>query len=187
VKKKALRLSFKNKRSAFSNKEVQNLSMNLANQVLKLNIWNHNNFHVYFPIEKNNEIDTKLIIQVIQAKDKNVILPKLNLGNKSFLNFLLTDATLLKENEFGIVEPQSGIQIDESQIEVVFVPLLCFDTMGHRVGYGGGYYDRFLKKCPANTIKIGLSFFDPIEKITNTNNTDIKMNQCITPNKIYNF
>ena len=161
--------------------------MNLANQVLKLNIWNHNNFHVYFPIEKNNEIDTKLIIQVIQGKDKNVILPKLNLGNKSFLNFLLTDATLLKENEFGIVEPQSGIQIDESQIEVVFVPLLCFDTMGHRVGYGGGYYDRFLKKCPANTIKIGLSFFDPIEKITNTNNTDIKMNQCITPNKIYNF
>ena len=79
MKKKALRLSFKKKRSAFSNKEVQNLSMNLANQVLKLNIWNHNNFHVYFPIEKNNEIDTKLIIQVIQGKDKNVILPKLNL------------------------------------------------------------------------------------------------------------
>ena len=55
------------------------------------------------------------------------------------------------------------------------------------MGYGGGYYDRFLKKCSANTIKIGISFFDPIEKIIDINNNDIKMNYCLTPNKIYEF
>ena len=142
---------------------------------------------MFFPIEKNNEIDTKLIIQIIQGKDKNVILPRLNIENKSFVNFLLTDSTLLKENRLGIAEPQSGIKINENQIEVVFVPLLCFDKTGHRVGYGGGYYDRFLKKCSANTIKIGISFFDPIEKIIDINNNDIKMNYCLTPNKIYEF
>ena len=107
MKKQTLRLNFKKKRSAFSDVKVQDLSIDIANQVLKLNIWDYNNFHVFFPIEKNNEIDTKLIIQVIQGKDKNVILPKLNLENKSFVNFLLTDATLLKENGLGIAEPQS--------------------------------------------------------------------------------
>jgi 5-formyltetrahydrofolate cyclo-ligase len=187
VKKQTLRLSFKRKRNAFSSEEIQNLSLDLANQILNLSIWGYTNFHVFFPIEKNNEIDTKLIIQVIQGKDKNVILPKLNIENKSFLNFLLTDSTLLKENELGIAEPQSGIQINENQIEVVFVPLLCFDKSGHRVGYGGGYYDRFLKKCPKNTVKIGLSFFDPIQKISDINITDVRMNFCLTPKKIYEF
>lgn len=187
MKKQTLRLSFKRKRNAFSSEEIQNLSLDLANQILNLNIWGYTNFHVFFPIEKNNEIDTKLIIQVIQGKDKNVILPKLNIENKSFLNFLLTDSTLLKENELGIAEPQSGIQINENQIEVVFVPLLCFDKSGHRVGYGGGHYDRFLKKCPKNTVKIGLSFFDPIQKISDINITDVRMNFCLTPKKIYEF
>ena len=100
---------------------------------------------------------------------------------------MLTDSTLLKENELGIAEPQSGIQINENQIEVVFIPLLCFDKSGHRVGYGGGYYDRFLKKCPKNTVKIGLSFFDPIQKISDINITDVRMNFCLTPKKIYEF
>ncbi len=185
--KKELRRIYKSKRNSLTNNEIEALSLSLANMVLELEIWECSNYHIFFPIEKNNEIDTKLIIQIIQGKDKNVILPKLNLENKSFLNFLLTDATLLKENELGIAEPQSGIQIDESQIEVVFLPLLCFDTHGQRVGYGGGFYDRFLKKCPENTIKIGLSYFDPVEKIQDINNTDIKMNFCLTPKKIYEF
>ena len=185
--KKELRKFYKSKRSSLTNKQIEALSLSLANMVLKLDIWECSNYHIFFPIKKNNEIDTKLIIQVIQGKDKNVILPKLNLENKSFLNFLLTDATLLKENNFGIAEPQSGIQIDESQIEVVFLPLLCFDTQGHRVGYGGGYYDRFLKKCPENIIKIGLSYFESIKKIQDINNKDVKMNFCLTPKKIYEF
>lgn len=185
--KKELRKFYKSKRSSLTNNEIEALSLSLANMVLKLDIWECSNYHIFFPIEKNNEIDTKLIIQIIQGKDKNVILPKLNIENKSFLNFLLTDSTLLKENELGIAEPQSGIQINENQIEVVFIPLLCFDKSGHRVGYGGGYYDRFLKKCPKNTVKIGLSFFDPIQKIFDINITDVKINFCLTPKKIYEF
>ena len=185
--KQELRSLYKSKRNTLTSNEVEALSLSIANNVLGLEIWDYDNYHIFFPIEKNNEIDTKLIIQVIQGKDKNVILPKLNLENKSFVNFLLTDATLLKENGLGISEPQSGIQINENQIEVVFVPLLCFDKSGHRVGYGGGYYDRFLKKCSENTIKIGVSFFDPVEKIIDININDIKMNYCLTPNKIYEF
>ena len=86
----------------------------------------------------------------------------------------------------GISEPFNGIQINNYQIDLVFVPLLTFDHFGHRVGYGGGYYDKFLSECP-NAIKVGLSYIDPINKIEDINSKDIKLNYCITPNKVYKF
>ena len=185
--KEDLRALYKKKRNFLDQKKSQDLSFEIANRSLQLNIWDYSNYHVFFPIENNNEIDTKLIIQIIQGKDKNVVLPKTNFKNKTITNYLLTDATLLTINKHGISEPKSGIEISENQLEVVFIPLICFDKTGHRVGYGGGYYDRLLEKCSSNCIKIGLSFFDPEDRIEDITQSDIKMNHCITPSKTYNF
>lgn len=185
--KEDLRALYKKKRNSLDQKKSQDLSFEIANRSLQLNIWNNENYHIFFPIEKQNEIDTKLIIQIIQGKDKNVILPKVNLEENTMTNYLLTDSTLLKVNKLGVSEPISGIEIKPVQLEVVFIPLLSFDKSGHRVGYGGGYYDRLLKKCSRNCIKIGLSFFDPEDRIEDITQSDIKMNHCITPNKIYDF
>jgi 5-formyltetrahydrofolate cyclo-ligase len=187
VLKEDLRALYKKKRNSLDQKKSQDLSFEIANRSLQLNIWNNENYHIFFPIEKQNEIDTKLIIQIIQGKDKNVILPKVNLEENTMTNYLLTDSTLLKVNKLGVSEPISGIEIKPVQLEVVFIPLLSFDKSGHRVGYGGGYYDRLLKKCSRNCIKIGLSFFDPEDRIEDITQSDIKMNHCITPNKIYDF
>ena len=187
MKKKALRIIYRKKRNSLDQKKSEDLSLEIANRSLLLNIWDYSNFHIFFPIENNNEIDTKLIIQIIQGKDKNVVLPKTNFENKTITSFLLTDATLMTINKYGISEPKSGIEISENQLEVVFIPLLCFDKNGHRVGYGGGYYDMLLKKCSSNTIKIGLSFFDPIEKIKDTLQSDIRMDYCISPKTTYKF
>jgi 5-formyltetrahydrofolate cyclo-ligase len=187
VLKEDLRALYKKKRNSLDQKKSQDLSFEIANRSLQLNIWNNENYHIFFPIEKQNEIDTKLIIQIIQGKDKNVILPKVNLEENTMTNYLLTDSTLLKVNKLGVSEPISGIEIKPVQLEVVFIPLLSFDKSGHRVGYGGGYYDRLLKKCSRNCIKIGLSFFDPEDRIEDITQSDIKMNHCITPSKTYNF
>ena len=185
--KEDLRALYKKKRNSLDKKKSQDLSFEIANRSLQLNIWNNENYHIFFPIEKQNEIDTKLIIQIIQGKDKNVILPKVNLEENTMTNYLLTDSTLLKVNKLGVSEPISGIEIKPVQLEVVFIPLLSFDKSGHRVGYGGGYYDRLLKKCSRNCIKIGLSFFDPEDRIEDITQSDIKMNHCITPSKTYTF
>ena len=166
--------------------DIEALSLEIANKTLDLNIWDFQNYHVFFPIEKHNEVDSKLIIQIIQGKDKNVILPKINLESKTIDSFLLTDSTPLKTNHLGISEPINGIQINHDQIDLVFIPLLAFDHFGHRVGYGAGYYDKFLSECP-NAIKVGLSYFDPINKIEDINSKDIKLDYCITPNKVYKF
>jgi 5-formyltetrahydrofolate cyclo-ligase len=187
VLKEDLRALYKKKRNSLDKKKSQDLSFEIANRSLQLNIWNNENYHIFFPIEKQNEIDTKLIIQIIQGKDKNVILPKVNLEENTMTNYLLTDSTLLKVNKLGVSEPISGIEIKPVQLEVVFIPLLSFDKSGHRVGYGGGYYDRLLKKCSRNCIKIGLSFFDPEDRIEDITQSDIKMNHCITPSKTYTF
>ena len=187
MKKKDLRQLYKNKRNSLDKDEVDNLSFDIANKCLALDIWKNENYHVFFPIENKNEIDSKLIIQIIQGKDKNVILPKINLKDNSMVNYLLTDSTLFKVNKLGISEPISGIEIKPDLLDVVFIPLLSFDKIGHRVGYGGGYYDRLLEKCSSNCIKIGLSFFDPEDRIQDITKSDIKMNHCITPTKTYNF
>jgi len=184
VLKGELRKVYKLKRSSLTNTDI--LSLEIANKTLEIDIWNLQNYHVFFPIEKHKEVDSKLIIQIAQGKDKNVILPKLNLESKTIDSFLLTDSTPLKTNHLGITEPFNGIQINNNQIDLVFVPLLAFDNFGHRVGYGGGYYDKFLSKCP-RAIKVGLSYFDPINKIEDINSKDIKLDYCITPNKVYKF
>lgn len=184
--KQELRSIYKFKRNSLTNNEIEDLSLSIANKVLGLDIWEYNNYHIFFPIEKHNEVDTKLIIQIIQGKDKNVILPKINFSNKKLENYLLTDSTLLKTNSLEIVEPQDSILITNDQVDVVFVPLLIFDKMGQRVGYGGGYYDKLLIDC-SKAIKIGVSFFDPINEIQDINKTDVKLNFCVTPKKIYEF
>jgi len=166
--------------------DTEALSLEIANKILDLDIWDFQNYHVFFPIEKHNEVDSKLIIQIIQGKDKNVILPKINLESKTIDSFLLTDSTPLKTNHLGISEPINGIQINHDQIDLVFIPLLAFDHFGHRVGYGAGYYDKFLSECP-NAIKVGLSYFDPINKIEDINTKDIKLDYCVTPKKVYKF
>ena len=182
--KRELRKVYTLKRRSLTNTEI--LRLEIANKTLEIDIWNLQNYHVFFPIEKHKEVDSKLIIQIVQGKDKNVILPKLNLESKTIDSFLLTDSTPMKTNHLGISEPFNGIQINNNQIDLVFVPLLAFDNFGHRVGYGGGYYDKFLSKCP-RAIKVGLSYFDPINKIEDINSKDIKLDYCISPNKVYKF
>ena len=72
-------------------------------------------------------------------------------------------------------------------IDAVIIPLLAFDEKGNRVGYGAGFYDRFLRNCKTNVTKIGLSFFPPEKEEIETNHFDIKLTHCITPEKIYIF
>src|SRR5690606_3671762 len=90
--------------------------------------------------------------------------------------FLLTDHTVIKQNKWGIPEPVDSfgsIEIPSEKLDVVFVPLLVFDEMGHRTGYGKGFYDRFLARCRAETLKIGLSFFEAEEKLEGIFDTDV--------------
>jgi 5-formyltetrahydrofolate cyclo-ligase len=102
-------------------------------------------------------------------------------------HYIYDDETVLQPNRYDIMEPAGGKVVAEDQIDVVIVPLLSFDEKGNRVGYGKGFYDRFLSRCREDVIKIGLSFFDAGKRIDDTDEFDIPLTYCITPGKIYEF
>ncbi|MEO9894301.1 5-formyltetrahydrofolate cyclo-ligase [Aurantibacter sp.] len=185
MNKKDLRFNFKNRRKSSSPQFLANASLSIANNALKIPIWNFEYYHIFLPISENKEPDTSFLLSVLQGKDKNIILPKV-FDNK-LKHFLLTDSTRLKNSSLNIPEPVDGIEILPDKIDVVFVPLLAFDKLGNRVGYGKGFYDEFLASCKPETIKVGLSFFDPVEKISDVYEKDIPLDYCITPNKNYSF
>ncbi len=186
MKKELLRKQFLQKRKALSLFEQETMSIAIANSCLRLPIWNLNNFHLFLPIEKKAEVETSFILTLLQGRDKMIVLPKV--VDKQYMKaILLTDATKIKINAWGIPEPEGGIELTPDWVEVIFVPLLCVDKKGHRVGYGNGYYDRYLKQCKKGTIKIGLCFFEPIEEIEDINSNDIPLDYCISPKAIHFF
>ncbi|WP_435654638.1 5-formyltetrahydrofolate cyclo-ligase [Cellulophaga baltica] len=184
--KKDLRLTYTSRREKLSPDELIDSSISIANNLLQLPIWNKNNYHLYLSISEKKEIDTSFILSILQGKDKNVILSKM-LDSHTLQHYLLTDNTLIKKNKWNVPEPVDGIEIPAKSIDVVFIPLLAFDAFGNRVGYGKGYYDKFLADCNENCLKVGLSFFEAADTITDILATDIKLDYCVTPNKTYTF
>lgn len=185
--KPELRQFYKEKRKVLSQQNIDEKSIAIANQVLTLDIWHQVYFHLFLSIKKQKEINTEMIMHVLQGKDKEIVVSQSHFENFSLSHFLLTDSTLFKENKFGIPEPIDGIEVPVKKIDVVFVPLLAFDKTGHRIGYGKGFYDRFLKKCKKDTLKIGLSFFKPLEIALEVNKHDIALDYAVTPEKVYGF
>jgi len=184
--KEELRLHYSELRRALSQEAIDTSSLAIANQLLHLPIWSLAYYHIFLQIAGKNEVNTHFILSILAGKDKNIVVPKIAFGN-TFRNYLLTDHTRLKTNKWGIPEPVEGLEVPEEKIDLVFLPLLAFDKKGHRVGYGRGFYDAFLDKCRGQVIKIGLSFFEAEEVIDDTNEKDIAMNYCVTPDIIYAF
>ena len=185
--KKELRTKYKDLRKELNFEEIQTLSLELANNCLLLPIWDKTYFHLFLPIEKQREINTEYLLQILAGRDKEIVVSKSDFENFSMKHFLLTDNTKIKVNEFGIPEPIDGLEVPVSKIDVVFVPLLAFDEKGHRVGYGKGFYDKFLSECKPETLKIGLSYFTPEQEIEDVLESDIKLDFCVTPFGVYGF
>ncbi|MEH6680756.1 MAG: 5-formyltetrahydrofolate cyclo-ligase [Sediminicola sp.] len=184
--KEELRSIYSEKRNQVPEDTLTDNSLQIANTLLTVPIWDFDYYHLFLPIASKKEIDTGFVLSILQGKDKNIVLPKIS-GKSTLSHFLLMDNTVLRANPWGIPEPVDGLEVPLSKIDVVFVPLLAFDLSGHRVGYGKGFYDTFLRQCRADVIKIGLSFFGPVERITDSNSSDVSLDFCITPDQVYSF
>ena len=187
MKKLELRPKYKALRKQLSGSEIEEMSLAIANKLLTLPIWGKTYFHIFLPITEHHEVNTEFILHLLSGKDKEIIISKSDFETRKMTHFLLTDNTRIKKNEYNIPEPVDGIEVPSHKIEVVFIPLLAFDTIGHRVGYGKGFYDKFLSECKPDAIKIGLSFFEPEELITDVFESDVKLDYCVTPNSIHAF
>lgn len=187
MNKAELRLKYKSLRQQLTKEQIDQFSIDIANQLLKLSIWDYNVYHLFLTIESQKEIQTEFILNILSGKDKNIAISKSNFKTNTLTNYLLSDNTTLKLNQYNIPEPVSGIEVPNHMIDVVFIPLLAFDLKGNRVGYGKGFYDNFLATCRPNTLKIGLSFFEAEAEINGVFDGDIALDYCVTPDKVYEF
>jgi 5-formyltetrahydrofolate cyclo-ligase len=188
VEKNDLRRKYLNIRKNLSPEERKELSAQLL-EIFKtsLEATNFSVVHSFLPIERQGEVDTNSFIDYFKEQQKTIVISKSDLKNNDLVHFIYDDSVMLSKSKWGILEPESGLSINESKIDVVLVPLIVFDKQGNRLGYGKGYYDKFLSLCKPNCIKIGLSLLEPIASVIPTEPTDIKLNYCISPSGLHTF
>lgn len=142
------------KKLGLSSTEVKELSVSIINTLIKHVDWQSiKHLHVYLPIEQKNEVDTWLLINHIR---KNYPQTKIYVPKASGYARLI-EGVKLKTSSFGNLEPEQEKIIHVKHFDLIIVPTIGFDCHGWRLGYGKGYYDKFLVE-QSHTQSVGLAY-----------------------------
>lgn len=184
--KKELRKVATEQRKLFSDAQVAEYSRTLLDHFSSFDLSGVKTIHVFIPIAEKREPDTFVFIDwlAIHHPQIKIIVPKADFGTALMSSYVYPGKEALIKNLYNILEPQKG-ELHTGDVDLVLIPMLAFDERGYRVGYGKGFYDRFLLHI--DTLKIGLSFFGPADLIDDVNEYDVRVDFCITPEKIYKF
>ena len=181
--KKELRAKYKLLRKELSADQLAELSTAIFKLTIQTFELEGKKISAFLPIERFLEINTWPFLEQIKAE---FYLPVI-MGENELKHIKYEEHSQIKETEWGIPEPTVGESIHPSKLDFVLVPLLALDKNGYRVGYGKGFYDQFLTSCASNCKFIGLSYFDPIDKIDDLHEADIPLHYCVTPTELIQF
>jgi len=189
VNKAEARAHFLNMRKSLSEKQVEEANMAILAQFETLDFSGIKYLHLFLPIAVKNEVNTQLLANWLRENLPAIrlVLSKSDTEQHTLRHFVWDENTILHTNQWGITEPNGGLEVEEKELDMILIPLLAYDLQGNRVGYGKGFYDRFLAKCNANVQKVGLSYFEPLDLIEDTDSFDVMLNACINPEKIWRF
>jgi 5-formyltetrahydrofolate cyclo-ligase len=187
--KKDIRRIYIDWRNALTDEELKDMSARIVDKFRDVALQGAQVLLSYYPIRERKEFDVTVCEQLLALENEGlqVAWPKILDDNVTMQAIALHKNSTFAANRFNILEPVNGEVIDPQLIDVVFVPLLAFDTKGYRVGYGKGFYDRFLAHCASDVVKIGFSFFEAVDSIDDVNEYDVPLNFCITPSRVYEF
>lgn len=144
--------------------------------------------HLFLPIKKNKEVDTWPIYHwLLNSPTRTPVISKTHFKENRLTHYSMIPTDKLTESKYGIPEPEHENTFDIQKLDLVFVPLLVFDELGNRIGYGAGLYDRFLSDCQPGTLKVGLAISEPLAETIETNEFDIPLDLCITHEQVYDF
>tara|TARA_S200000501_G_scaffold259209_1_gene243115 strand:- start:2914 stop:3459 length:546 start_codon:yes stop_codon:yes gene_type:complete len=158
----------------------QKLDVDIFLSFLRSQKLNYKNLGGYYP--SNYEIDDLKILEILEKKNYNILLPIVKRNNKmDFFKWSNTDP--LKINKYGIPEPVSS---EIFYPDIMLVPLVGYDKNLNRLGYGGGFYDRYIEKIEKikKVIKIGLAFSYQKLKSVPISKYDKKLDFIITEKEI---
>lgn len=160
ISKPELRDMLKAKRSKLSVEETEKYSQMIVNRCIALIPWERTrSIHMYLPIESRREVGTwQLLNYALQTKHPDMLVAVPVMKGRKMISFQLDKTTKWQNNPLGIPEPVSAKELaDTYKFDVIIVPLIGFDLFGHRLGNGGGHYDRFLAQQKA-AMTIGLGY-----------------------------
>jgi 5-formyltetrahydrofolate cyclo-ligase len=188
--KAELRKTFLAKRQMLTPAERETASANIETQFFaSVDLKSVKVLHCFIPIERFAEADTRPIFQRLWSEYPEIVtvVPRVNHETEELESLRYRSDTELFKSKWQIGEPTHDERVEPEDIDLVIVPLVCFDLNGHRVGYGRGYYDRFLRQTRPNCSKIGLSIFPPVNVIDDSHEADVRLDRCITPHLVYKF
>ena len=188
MNKEEARKKYKDLRSKIKSDELETKSKAIARKFIESGLWKGcSSIHVFLTIPKENEVNTNYIIHYFQANHPTIKLCTsiINEETNELVHTVIDPSTGYSLNKWSIPEPLIIDKVTEDKIDLVIVPLLIVDTKGNRVGYGKGFYDKFLSKCKKETKKVGVSFFEPEKELLETDAWDIPLTDVISPEKVY--
>ena len=188
MNKDTVRKIYLKKRQEFSMTEFDDVSSYLIHNTIELiSDLQPQCIHCFLPMHSKGEINTLPIIEYCWNNKIDVVVPVTNFKDKTLKNAEFKPNTQTKITTLNITEPINPVWKSNNIIDLVITPLLAFDMKGFRVGYGGGFYDRFFASLGMNINRVGISLFDPCEFIDDMSELDIPLTHCVTPRRIYSF
>ncbi len=165
------------------------MSMAIAGHVLRLpEMLTAHSVHLYLSMPSHAEVDTASIVEGLSEIGKEISVPVIREGK--LISAIYRKGEPLHPAQFGQPEPEVVSMADESQLDVVLIPLLCFDEKGYRLGYGKGLYDSFLQRLSRqgrNPCRIGLSFSQQMVDELPVNQWDEALHSVVHEHGIIRF
>ncbi|MBK1894359.1 5-formyltetrahydrofolate cyclo-ligase [Chryseobacterium sp. YIM B02567] len=184
--KTELRKKYMQKRKALSDDEAFLLSEKIFDHFISyFKPLSKQKVHIFLPIEKFNEIDTRIFIQYFLRQEIRVFVPKV--VGEELISVEIFPETEFETSSWGISEPVSYKDSGEVNFNFVITPVLYCDEKGNRVGYGKGFYDGFFLGLSEGSKKIGVNYFNPDEIIDDIWENDIALDYLVTPTEVLSF
>ncbi len=184
--KESIRKEALTAREALPVEDLISKSTNVAKQFLSTELYKNANTIMAY-IDFRNEVQTEKIIKTAIADGKRVVIPISKVETRQLvLSEIINYDIELEAGAYGILEPRSKYlrETDPELVDLVLIPGVAFDTRGHRIGYGAGYYDRFLGKVRKDTSKLALAFELQIVDHACEDSHDVPVDTIITEDRI---
>jgi 5-formyltetrahydrofolate cyclo-ligase len=187
--KREIRKIYSEKRQSLSTDQFFTDSEKIVELFKGINWAKKNVLMSYYAIPDRKEFNVADGEEVLRQQHPSIVIahPRIIEDDKNMEAVIIDRNTHFSFNRYHIAEPVNGEVISPEKIDMIFVPLLAFDQLGYRVGYGKGYYDRYISRCRPDVLKVGFSFFEPIPAIEDINQFDVPLSLCITPMRVYEF
>lgn len=174
MNKNEIRKIILDKRNKIINKK--DLSTRIVSRVINFDVYKKANVIALYK-SMASEVDTTDLIN--NSKNKIILLPKIVNEKMEFI--LISNDTKYTKSNFGVMEPIGNIYM--GNIDLIIIPGVSFDKERNRLGYGKGYYDKYLSD--KDIYKIGICFNEQIVNLLPTTNLDIKMDMVVTEDRVY--